>query len=276
MSAEKNICFGVFTFITMTLLLFSSLSAANPLFDEPSYVFDLDTPYLCETADFNCDGNKDFLVTSYTPHLLSIFLGTGDGTFTCSQNSFTFDIGSISLCQLNSDFYPDLVVSNGEDEETIHVYLGDGQGGFQLEEVLMHDHFSVNTGDLNGDGYSDLLLPYNITSHYWIEVYLCDGNGCFLPDSSYEVENYGIAHLVSVPGDLNGDGFVDVAFIPSAGRRLGIMLGNGDGTLQQVYYNASSYENCADWATIEEGECSDVYTPCRTHNTTTFLSVVSI
>ncbi|MCD4707903.1 MAG: hypothetical protein K8S62_09210, partial [Candidatus Sabulitectum sp.] len=85
MSTARSVDIGAFSFIVITLLLFSSLSVANPLFDEPSYVFDLDTPYLCETADFNCDGNKDFLVTSYTPHLLSIFLGTGDGTFTCSQ-----------------------------------------------------------------------------------------------------------------------------------------------------------------------------------------------
>ncbi|MCK5134054.1 MAG: VCBS repeat-containing protein [Candidatus Sabulitectum sp.] len=253
MSTARSTGIGAFSFIVMTLLLLSSVSAANPLFDEPSYVFALDVPILCETADFNCDGNEDFLVTSCAPSMLNIFLGAGDGTFSLVQQTIPFDIGTISVCQLNSDAYPDLVVGKGTYRDMVYIYLGDGAGGFQQTSVLTDDYDSVNTGDLDGDGYSDLLLPHNL----WIKVHLCDGEGSFITGSSYEVDYWGIAHLVFVPGDLNGDGFADVAFITVGGYRLGIMLGNGNGTLQQVYYNASSYENCADWATIEEGDYNE-------------------
>ncbi len=244
-------------FFVVALILLSSVSVADPLFDEPSYVFEIDVPVLCETADFNDDGNMDFLVTSCAPYALNTFLGEGDGTFSFFQQIIPFNIGTISVCKLNSDPYPDLVVGNGENEPTIQTYLGDGSGGFQLQEVITHYHYSVNTGDLNGDGYSDLLLPYNITSHFWIDVYLCDGNGSFIPDSSYEVENIGFSHLIFVPGDLNGDGFADVAFIPLTSYRIGILLGNGDGTLQEVYYTVSSYYYCEDFATIEEGDFNE-------------------
>lgn len=72
MSTARSIGIGAFSFIVMTMLLLSSVSAANPFFDEPSYVYEVNAPYLCETADFNCDGNADFLVTSYTPQMLNM------------------------------------------------------------------------------------------------------------------------------------------------------------------------------------------------------------
>ena len=258
MKSIKSVGTGVSSFMVITLLLLSSVSAANPLFNEPSYAFDLDVPYLCETGDLNCDGNMDIIVLGGAyENYISVFLGNGDGTFSHSQFLSSFFLESLSICNLNADAYPDLIVGRGGNHEEIQVYLGNGAGGFEAGQAIMHDHFSVNTGDLNGDGYSDLLIPYNISSHYWIDVYLCDGEGFFVADSSYEVEDYFIAYSVSVPGDLNGDGFSDVAFIPMISYRLGIMLGNGDGTLQQAYYNAPSYGNCAISATIAEGDYNE-------------------
>ncbi|MCK5132852.1 MAG: T9SS type A sorting domain-containing protein [Candidatus Sabulitectum sp.] len=257
MSTARSTGIGAFSFIVMTLLLLSSVSAANPLFDEPSYVFDLDVPFLCETEDLNCDGNMDIIVLGAYENYISVFLGYGDGTFSHSQFLSSFVLRSMSICNLNADAYPDLLVGRGGNHEEIRVYLGNGAGGFEAGQAIMHDHLSLNTGDLNGDGFSDLLLPYNVTSHCWIDVYLCDGNGSFVPDFSYEVEDYFIAHSVSVPGDLNGDGFADVAYVPSVIWRLGIMLGNGDGTLQSEYFCGSSYGNCGDWSTIAEGDFNE-------------------
>lgn len=255
MSSVLYARFRVNFFFVVALIILSSASVANPLFDEPSFVFDLDVPKLCETADFNDDGNMDIVVLeSYTNHI-NIFWGYGDGTFSHSQFFSNFIVGCMSICNLNADIYPDLVV--GESPGEIRVFLGNGAGGFEAGQAITHDHFSVNTGDLNGDGYSDLLLPYHVASHYWIDVFLCDGEGSFSLGSSYEIENNGITQLLFVPGDLDGDGINDVAFVPFGSYRLGILLGNGDGTLQPEYYNGSSYGICGYWSTIAEGDFNE-------------------
>lgn len=260
MRGERNILKQTLFFTSLSVIFWPTVADAQPLFDEPSYVYDVNEAFLCETADFNCDGNMDFVVTGYDPYTINVFLGAGDGTFIHTSQISTVLLGSISVCHINSDDYPDLVI--GDSNEIVRVFLGNGSGGFQQSQQMNISHFSVNTGDLDGDGDSDLLLPsyspFNTdlaTQH--LHVFLCDGEGHFELDSVYVIEVYEIAHLVSVPGDLNGDSCADVAFILAAGYRLGIMLGNGDGTLQPEYYTINDYDSCSDWATIATGDFNE-------------------
>jgi hypothetical protein len=259
MRGERKILKRTLFITSLSIILWPSVTDAQPLFDEPSFVHDVNQAYLCETADFNCDGNMDFVVTGYDPYTINVFLGAGDGTFIHTSQISTVLPGSISVCHINSDDYPDLVI--GDSNEIIRVFLGNGSGGFQQSQQLNMYHSSVNTGDLNGDGYSDLLLPsyspFPFFATQYLHVLLCDGDGHFELDSIYAIEEYFIAHLVSVPGDLNGDTYADVAFILSSGYRLGIMLGNGDGTLQPVYYTVAAYDPCSDWATIATGDFNE-------------------
>jgi|GEM_PF-4936292 len=259
MRGERNILKQTLFITSLSIILWPSVTDAQPLFDEPSFVHDVNHAFLCETADFNCDGNLDFVVTGSDPYTLNVFLGAGDGTFIHMSQISTLPLSSISVCHINSDDYPDLVT--GDSNETIRVFLGNGSGGFQQSQQLNMYHSSVNTGDLNGDGYSDLLLPsyspFPFFATQYLHVLLCDGDGHFELDSIYMIEEYFIAHLVSVPGDLNGDTYTDVAFILGAGSRFGIMLGNGDGTLQPEYFTGSSYGLCMDWATIAAGDYNE-------------------
>jgi FG-GAP-like repeat len=75
------------------------------------------------------------------------------------------------------------------------------------------------TGDLNGDGKPDLLVPVNGT----VLAYLGSGNGTFTLQSMTPTPSGGVLAL----GDFNHDGKLDLA---TSGNL--IALGNGDGTFQ--------------------------------------------
>lgn len=259
MRDERSILKQTLFISSLSVVLWPTVAAAQPLFDEPSYVFDVNQAFLCETADFNCDGDMDFLVTGYDPYTINVFLGAGDGTFIHTSQISTVLLGSISVCHINSDDYPDLVI--GDSNEIVRVFLGNGSGGFQQSQQMNISHFSVNTGDLDGDGYSDLLIPnYSFAEDQatqYLHVFLCDGAGHFELDSVYVIEDFDITHLVYVPGDFDGDTCADVAFVVLPGYRLGIMLGNGDGTLQPEYGSGYSYGSCQEWATIAAGDFNE-------------------
>jgi len=79
---------------------------------------------------------------------------------------------------------------------------------------------NFHKGDVNNDGYSDLILQVDGTSN-WREasmlhspfVFLNDGHFRYLPANRAMVKEWDDFHDDMVPGDFNGDGFVDIASI---------------------------------------------------------------
>ena len=85
---------------------------------------------------------------------------------------------------------------------------------------------AVAVGDLNEDGYADLVSGNNSDST--VSVSLGRGNGTFQPKVQYSCGS-------SVSGvtiaDLNGDGHLDVASCCPGIGKIGLRFGAGDGTL---------------------------------------------
>jgi hypothetical protein len=102
------------------------------------------------------------------------------------------------------------------------------------------DNSSVDIGDFNGDGSSDVveghMAPLSTNSHLKISVSLNNGKGAFYPaiKTTGPLSNENAAVLVAA-GDFSNDGKFDVAFSyvdPGNGAtHIGVMLGHGDGTL---------------------------------------------
>jgi len=90
---------------------------------------------------------------------------------------------------------------------------------------------NFHQADINNDGYSDLILQVDGTSN-WHElsmlhsplVFLNDGNFRYLPANSAMVEWDNPPQDDMVPGDFNGDGFVDIATIKSIGGQPEVMI----------------------------------------------------
>jgi len=97
---------------------------------------------------------------------------------------------------------------------------------------------AVAVADVNGDGKPDLVVANHCADKACakssIGVLLGNGDGTFQAAVSYDVG--AVTHdspaVAITTGDVNGDGYPDVVVV--SGARVGILLGNGDGTFQPV------------------------------------------
>jgi hypothetical protein len=93
------------------------------------------------------------------------------------------------------------------------------------------------TGDFNGDGKAD--VAYTNLAHNTVGVLLGNGDGTFRAAKTYGTDIWPTALLA---GDFNGDGKLDLLavstpFNPATGTddvRIGVLLGNGDGTFRPL------------------------------------------
>jgi hypothetical protein len=86
---------------------------------------------------------------------------------------------------------------------------------------------TVAIGDLNGDGFADIVTANRIDNT--ASVYLGNGDGTFGPS-----KNYGIGSRVwrVTLADVNNDGKLDILTINKGDNTISVLLGNGDGTFQ--------------------------------------------
>jgi uncharacterized protein (DUF2141 family) len=216
-------------------------------------------------ADVNGDGKPDVViaedcanVNSCTSGAVAVFLGNGNGTFQTSiaYNSGGIDANSVAVADVNGDGYPDVVVTNYCVSEnscsggTVDVLLGNGNGTFQAAVSYNSGGFysrGLSIGDMNGDGKPDLVVASQCNSNTdctsgTVAVLLGNGNGTF--QSAVNFPSGGPNAFSTALADVNGDGKMDVIVgnLSDYGYdngMVGVLLGNGDGTLQTaLLYNS--------------------------------------
>lgn len=214
-------------------------------------------------ADVNGDGQADLSVgngCTSSGHCqkgtVRVLLGKGDGTFQLGADCGTGAwIRSLALADVNGDGKPDIVVAQ---EGGINMLLGNGDGTFQLYAAYGSGGSAVRSvavADVNSDGRPDLLVVSSCLSNSdcssgVVGVLLGNGDGTFQPAVTYAS---GAVYGRSVAaGDVNGDGKTDVVvanqFGPTEDTRalaIGVLPGNGDGTLQ----SALTFESGGHWPT---------------------------
>jgi hypothetical protein len=184
------------------------------------------------SGDFNSDGKLDIAVAGGG---LWVLVGNGDGTFQ-RPVVYSYPLGvPIAVGDFNGDGKLDLVVTGalgdgGPSGNTVNVLLGNGDGTFQAPLVSPTTEFPtfVAVGDFNHDGKVDVVIidpPY-------ISVLLGNGDGTFqAPKDNSSFPDYPVWLVV---GDFNNDHHPDVAVVGYFGSNIdmGVLLGNGDGTLR--------------------------------------------
>ena len=150
----------------------------------------------------------------------------------------TFDVGnnpfSVAAADLDHDGDIDLAVANNGESDlasTVSVLLGNRTGAFEAQQTyeVGVSPSSVSIGDLNADGHLDLAVANTGTNNEMghLSVLLGRGDGTFQPQQIFPVAD--LPRSVAI-GDLNGDGFTDmaVASLTEPGV-ITVLLGDGTG-----------------------------------------------
>jgi hypothetical protein len=130
----------------------------------------------------------------------------------------------------NGDGLTDLVVSDTAVHGAVFLLLSNGDGTFSktgLSLTIGLPLLGVATGDLNGDGFLDLVTS-NGDVNDGITVLMGDGNGTFQAPVSYGGLGVGQGQIVAA--DFNGDGIADLASADETS--IAFLLGKGDGTFE--------------------------------------------
>jgi hypothetical protein len=191
------------------------------------------------TADFNGDGNQDFLVACQESgvSVVAVFLGNGNGTFRVPtlypQDDTILAIGVGNFFgNGRADIAVLTAVTGSSDQHIVTTWENDGHGNFAGEVSIAEtglNPVSMVAADFNGDGKDDLAIANS--GDNTVTILRGAGNGEFFNGA---IPVTGKTPSGIVVGDFNGDGIPDLAVSNSGDDTVTILLGKGDGTFTAV------------------------------------------
>jgi hypothetical protein len=197
-------------------------------------------------ADFNKDGNLDLGIANTEVSELTVMLGNGHGQFQqCPKSPFGVHsrphTHGIAIGDFNGDGFLDLATDDWGENKVV-VLFGDATMNFGGETSYLvgnRPYQRLRAADLNADGKADIVTT-NLEGNN-ATVLLGQGDGKFR-EAEGSPFDCGSAPFGVAIGDVNGDGYADLAIVnsptitsESKGRDgLWILLGDGTGKFRTM------------------------------------------
>jgi FG-GAP-like repeat len=191
--------------------------------DSTVYFEGLARPVQVSEADFNSDGQPDYLVCEFG-HLqgaLSWMENKGNNKF--ERHVIRGLPGAIKawIRDVNKDGRPDIWALFTQGEEGIFLFTNKGKGDFQQEELLRFPPVNGSSyfelADFNNDGHADILYTCGDNADYsavlkpyhGVYIYLNDGSNHFTQSFFFAMHGC----FKAMARDFDGDGDLDIASI---------------------------------------------------------------
>ena len=221
----------------ITMVLGAAAHAANPTLVPMSTYSSGGAAQFTAVADVNRDGKQDIFASNLNG-TITLLIGNGDGTFQAPKTIATVAPGAypIVTADFNHDGNADLAVLEPA-RGNVLVYFGKGDGTFAAVKTIAIGNAPLYmlTGDLNGDGNSDLIFSATkgtgLSAVVGFTVLLSAGNGSFHAPVLVVAKNGGAGGVMAI-GDVNGDHHMDVLTC-NGGGMAEVFLGNGNGTFRE-------------------------------------------
>lgn len=202
-------------------------------------------PYGLVAADINGDGNQDLLVSVAEAGTGNngVRVLLGNGTQTLQAPGPIYQTGeeyplAITAGDFNGDGVLDVAAVhwvNNTSPAELGVILGNGDGTFGLpatQDMSLPTAFpewtAIETADLNGDGYLDLVMACG--AGQIVYTFFGEGDGTFDTPREYPLTGDSLDIAVA---DFNGDNKPDVAFSLDTGK-MGVLFNKGDGFFEVI------------------------------------------
>lgn len=193
--------------------------------------------------DFNNDGRLDVLAGAegYDSGATdSIFLGYGNGTGGFASSSVVVsvvsdDIHEITVTDLNSDGFKDILTVAGNSSEDVLIFYGTGTGTFnntaQRLDTLTNVR-NVVAADFNGDSRIDLAYSGDVSGEESFGIFFGTGPGTF-NTTAVEYDTTASGGRIQI-ADFDGDNDVDIVSLRrdnGSSTQLTFWRNNGSGVM---------------------------------------------
>jgi hypothetical protein len=206
------------------------------------------------SGDVNGDGYKDILIGAYRENTVYLVLGSANPTAVNLTSAITFSGGngnaglSLAIGDVNGDGYGDIVIG-APDAEQAYLILGSSNiNGVNLTEKALilnggsgRAAYSLAVGDVNGDGYGDILLGtfHNVNQLYLVFGSISPSNINLTESAILLSGGIGDTGPIVAIGDINGDGLSDMLLGTVNANLTYAVLGNRTPWLSSNSTNAT-------------------------------------